>query len=129
MAHFARVNSDNIVTFVTPVGNDLMTINGVEIPELGIAHLYRTIPDSVGDRWIQTSYNNKFRNCYAGIGCTYDDELDIFIPASPYPSWSFNRETLEWEAPVLRPEGFGYVWNEEDKQWINMLPTQAIDNE
>ncbi len=121
MAHFARVNSDNIVTYVTPVRNDLMTINGVEIPELGIAHLYSTIPDSVGDRWIQTSYNRNFRKNYAGIGCKYDDELDIFIPLQPFLSWSFNRETLEWEAPIPKPEGL-YMWNEETQEWVSMIP-------
>ncbi len=121
MAHFARVNSDNIVTYVTPVRNDLMTINGVEIVEMGIAHLYSTIPDSVGDRWIQTSYNRNFRKNYAGIGCKYDDELDIFIPLQPFLSWSFNRETLEWEAPIPKPEGL-YMWNEETQEWVSMIP-------
>lgn len=126
MAHFARVNSENIVTYVTPVRNELMTINGVEIPEMGIAHLYSTIPDSVGDRWIQTSYNSNFRKYYAGIGFKYDDELDIFIPLQPFPSWSFNRETLEWEAPIPKPEGL-YMWNEETQEWVSMIPTQATD--
>lgn len=127
MAHFARVNSDNIVTYVTPVRNDLMTINGVEIPELGVAHLYNTIQDSVGDRWIQTSYNNNFRKNYAGIGSKYDDELDIFIPLQPFSSWSFNRETLEWEAPVQKPQDYGYIWDEEKLEWYSILPTPSTD--
>jgi hypothetical protein len=126
MAHFARVNSDNIVTYVTPVRNELMTVNGVEIPEMGIAHLYSTIPDSVGDRWIQTSYNNNFRNYFAQEGYTYDEELDIFIPFSPFPSWSFNRETKKWEAPIEQPEG-AFIWNENEQSWINVLPIEATD--
>lgn len=120
MAHFARVNSDNIVTYVTPVDNEIITINEVEIPELGIAHLYKTIPDSVGDKWIQTSYNGNFRNKYAGIGDTYLEDLNAFIPPQPFPSWTFNREALGWEAPVLKPndsnENF-YIWDEETLNW------------
>ena len=80
MAHYARVDSNNVVTYVTPIPNEMITDeNGVEHEEWGLEHLYKTIPDSVGNRWIQTSYNNNFRKKFAGIGYTYDEKLDAFI--------------------------------------------------
>lgn len=122
MAHYARVNADNIVTYVTPISNDMITDeNGVEHEEWALNHLYTTIPDSVGDRWIQTSYNNNFRTRYAGIGFTWDETLDAFIPPKPFESWIFNSETLDWDPPIPMPpiteNGPFYYWDEELGNW------------
>jgi hypothetical protein len=124
MAHYARVNSDNIVVYVTPIPNEIIADeNGVEHEEWALENLYKTIPDSVGDRWIQTSYNGNFRKIYAGKGCTWNEELDAFIPPKPFDFWSLNTETANWEAPVPIPEnaieedGPSYVWDEEIGNW------------
>lgn len=123
MAHYARVNSDNVVTYVTPVGNHLITDeNGVEHEEWGVKILYETIPDSIGDRWIQTSYNNNFRKRYASIGGTWNEELNAFIPEKIFDSWIFDEENLLWIPPVPFPEVTddirGYYWDENIKNWI-----------
>lgn len=123
MAHYARVNSDNIVTFVTPIPNEMITDeNGVEHEEWAFDHLYATIPDSIEDKWIKTSYNSQFRKTYAGIGYIWNEKLDAFIPPKPFDSWNLNEETCDWEPPVPKPEyvdgGPTYYWNESIKSWI-----------
>jgi hypothetical protein len=123
MAHYARVNSENIVTYVTPVDNEIITDeNGIEREELGVSHLYSTIPDSTGDKWIQTSYNKNFRKHYAGIGFSWDDNLNAFIPPKIYNSWILNTETCEWEPPIPMPAesqigGPSYNWDETLGNW------------
>ncbi len=123
MAHYARVNSDNVVVHVTTLGNDIITDEyGVEHEELGVKHLYNTIPNSVGDRWIQTSYNSNFRGNYAGLGYIWNEELDFFIPPKPYDSWIFNEEAKNWDPPTPKPSfeetQMEYLWDEEIKNWI-----------
>lgn len=119
MAHYARVNSENIVVFVTPVNNRSIMKNGRESDLLALEHLYKTIPDSMGDRWIKTSYNDEIRFRYAGIGYSYNEELDAFIEPQPYESWTLNEETTEWEAPVPMPQDSNdYQWDEETTSWV-----------
>ena len=122
MAHYARVNSENVVVYITTVSNDIITDeNGVEHEELGVNHLYSTISDSKEDRWIQTSYNNNFRKRYAGLDYFYNESLDAFIPPKPYESWILNEETADWEPPIPMPEveenGPKYTWDEELGNW------------
>lgn len=123
MAHYARVNSENIVTYVTPVDNDLIIDeNGLENDDLALNHLYSTIPDSINDRWIKTSYNNNIRYHYAGIGYSYNEQLDAFVRPKPFDSWLFNEEICDWEAPIpkpeINPENPEYIWDEELLNWI-----------
>ena len=102
MSHFAKIDSNNIVTEVIVAEQDFIN-SGV-----------------VGDSflWIQTSYNGNFRKNYAGIGFTYDKERDAFIPLQPYPSWILNEDTCIWECPVAHPnDGNIYNWNEETQAW------------
>ena len=122
MAHYARVNNENIITFVTPIPNEMITdINGVEHEDWAFKHLYETIPDSLGDRWVQTSYNNNFRVRYAGLGYSWNEELNAFIPPKPYESWSLNEETCLWEAPVAYPtDGEVYDWDEDLGDWVKI---------
>lgn len=128
MAHYARINSENIVTFVTPVDNNfIIDENGIENDELAIKHLHETIPDSLNDRWIKTSYNNNFRVRYAGVGYTYNEKIDAFIPPKPFDSWILNEETANWQSPVgdspaltreqIESKSF-YRWDEENQQWL-----------
>jgi hypothetical protein len=116
MAHFAKLGIDNVVLEVLVVNNvDTMTPQGEEREEIGVEFLQKLTGHAV---WKQTSYNGTFRKRYAGIGYTYNSELDAFIPPKPYPSWSLNTETANWDAPVAYPEGEGsYTWNEETQSW------------
>ena len=68
--------------------------------------------------WVQTSYNANIRKNYAGIGYTYDEDRDAFIPPQPYNSWTLNEDTCQWEAPSAYPDdGKRYNWNEETTSW------------
>ncbi len=117
MAHFAELDENNVVKTVLVVNDDyLKDVNGNEVEQLGKLHM----EEVHGGKWVQTSYNNNFRVRYAGIGYTYDETLDAFIPPKPYASWVLNNETYYWEAPIQEPEpeeGFRYVWNEEELEW------------
>jgi hypothetical protein len=134
MAHFALLDENNIVTFVT-VGRQ--EDDGKEA-ELNA----RT-----GQVYKQTSYNTRggvyylpntnepgpdqskaFRKNYAGIGFAYDETVDAFIPPQPYPSWSLDPQTCLWEAPTPCPtDGGQYAWDEETLAWVE-LPTLQIEN-
>ena len=101
MAHFAKIDSNNIVTEVIVAEQDFINSG------------------AVGDSflWIQTSYNNNFRKQYAGTGYTYDSSKNKFISPKPYASWSLDSSD-DWEAPVDKPDdGKMYIWNETDTQW------------
>jgi hypothetical protein len=76
MAHFAKIDENNIVTQVIVIANDvLLDENLIEQESIGA----QFCADTFGGTWIQTSYNNNFRGVYAGIGYKYDPDLDIFI--------------------------------------------------
>jgi hypothetical protein len=115
MAHFAEIGEDNIVLRVIVVSNDdCKDADGNESEAVG-AEFCRNL---LGGVWKQTSYNGNIRARYAGSGYTYNSTLDAYIAPKPYPSWSLNEETTEWEAPVARPEGEGmYTWDEEAQTW------------
>ena len=116
MAHFAELDSNNIVLRVIVISNDDVTDLSTESEDY-VAKL-------VGSgTWKQTSYNNKFRGKYAGIGDTYDAVKNAFIPAQPYASWTLNLDNL-WQAPITIPSDHSppektYVWNESAYQSDN----------
>ena len=118
MAHFAKLDENNIVTTVVVVENaSLRDVNGEEVEQVGIDFL-RNLYDDQDAVWVQTSYNHNFRNKFAGIGYTYNAEDDAFYPPQDYPSWVWNSEIKVWESPIgLPPEDSGYEWNETDQQW------------
>ena len=127
MSHFAKLDNNNVVIFVT-VGRQEDDGREAEL-------CART-----GDKYVQTSYNTlggvhrlggtPFRKNYAGIGYTYDEQRDAFIPPKPYPSWILNEETCLWEAPIIKPElteaevlaRSSYRWDEETLGWILETP-------
>jgi len=119
MAHFAQLDENNIVTNVIVVhNNECMDSVFNESEAVGIAYCESLL----GGRWIQTSYNAKFRKKYAGIGDRYDAQIDAFIPPQPFPSWVFNEETWWWEAPLPIPkDGEPYVWNEGTLSWQKQI--------
>lgn len=115
MAHFARLDENNIVTSVIVVDNkDTADASGVEKEYIGAAFCERLF----GGAWKQTSYNANFRKNYAGIGYTYDADIDAFISPKPYASWVLDTNTAQWNAPVPMPtDGAMYFWNEENQTW------------
>ena len=116
MATFAKIGLNNKVIEVLSVhNNELLDSNGVEQEVNGIDFLTKLTGWSI---WVQTSYNNNFRKNHAGIGYTYDEDRDAFIPQKDYPSWILNETTCRWEAPVAKPDdGERYTWNETTTTW------------
>ena len=118
MGYFAKLNDSNIVIDMAGVDNAVM--DNLPFPEsepLGIAFL--TEWSGGYTNWKQTSYNKSFRKNYAGIGFTYDQNLDAFIPEKPYPSWLLNTNTFQWQAPVPYPnDGNLYIWDEATQSWV-----------
>lgn len=131
MAHFAELNPNNIVKQVIVIDNRVLEDeNGVEVEQLGIDYCKSLYGQNTN--WKQTSYNERIRKRYAGIGSLYDENLDAFIPPQPYPSWTLDQETLDWNPPSPRPEleegqlGF-YEWDEKTLSWIFVEYTQPIE--
>jgi hypothetical protein len=120
MGHYAFLDSNNIVTEV---------IVGKDEGEDGIdweAH-YGAFRGQVCKR---TSYNTfanthpnntPFRKNYAGIGYTYNADIDAFVPPQPYASWTLNNDTAQWEAPTPMPEEGMWSWDEETTSWVEMV--------
>jgi hypothetical protein len=106
MAHFARIDENNIVQEVLVVDNS----------QEHRGHEFLANDLGLGGRWIQTSYNNNFRKQYAGIGFTYDEAKDIFVQSQPFPSWTLD-ENSDWQPPVARPNDLSY-WDEDTLSWI-----------
>lgn len=115
MAHFARIDENNVVTSVVVVDNkDTSDASGVEKEHIGAAHLEKIL----GGNWKQTSYNGNFRKNYAGIGYSYRADIDAFVPPQPFPSWTLNNTTAQWEPPISYPgDGQLYAWSEETTSW------------
>jgi hypothetical protein len=126
MASFAKIGLNNKVIEVLSVVNEVLhDANGVEQEAIGIDFLTKLTGYPV---WKQTSYNTHsgvhnnggtpLRKNHAGIGYTYDEDRDAFIPKKPYNSWILNETTCNWEAPVAYPtDGGKYTWNETTKNW------------
>ena len=118
MAHFAKLDENNIVLAVHVVNNDVITIDGVESEQAGIDFLSNLHGHAL---WKQTSYSGSFRKNYTGVGDSYDSTRDAFISPKPYPSWVLNETTCQWEAPVARPDdGKYYSWNESTTSWVEL---------
>ena len=120
MGYFAKLNDSNIVIDMAGVDNAVM--DNLPFPEsepLGIAFL--TEWSGGYTNWKQTSYNKSFRKNYAGIGFSYDQNLDAFIPEKPYPSWLLNINTCQWQAPVPYPnDQKPYIWDEATQSWVQV---------
>ncbi len=116
MASFAKIGLNNKVIEVLSVNNEvLLDANGVEQESIGVDFLTKLTGYPV---WKQTSYNGNFRKNHAGIGYTYDEDRDAFIPKKPFNSWLLNETTCLWESPVAYPnDGQRYNWNEQNQTW------------
>lgn len=121
MAHFARLDENNVVVQVIVVNNSDLLVAGVENEDRGITFCQSLFGENT--RWKQTSYNGKFRYNYAGVGFTYDEVRDGFVPPQPYPSWQL-ADNCTWWAPVPMPnDGQDYRWNESETKW-EVVPQQ-----
>ena len=110
MAHFAKLDENNMVTGVYVVGDEYETT-------------YAEWRKEFGETYVQTSYNNRIRFNYAGIGYSYDEARDAFIAPKPFNSWVLDEATCAWNSPIAYPnDGKKYRWNEELGNWV------ALDN-
>ena len=117
MAHYAQIDDNNVVTQVIVIDNkDTADANGVEKEYIGAAFCERLF----GGTWKQTSYNGNIRKNYAGIGYTYQSDIDAFVPPQPYASWMLDANA-QWQAPVAMPtDGAMYSWNETNQTWVEV---------
>ncbi len=124
MAHFAKIDENNIVTEVIVVRQEFIDTGVLGDPS----------------KWIQTSYNTRagkhyepdseieddktpLRKNYAGVGYIYDSTRDAFYASQPFPSWTLDEETCLWEPPIAHPDtskGILYDWDEDNQQWIKI---------
>lgn len=120
MAHFAQLDSNNVVIGVFAVDNaDILDDDGNEVEQLGIDICKATVDPS--GTFIQTSFNGNFRIRYASLGGVYDPLREAFIPPCPYNSFVFNETTLDWDAPVPYPDdGKHYYWDESILNWVQI---------
>ena len=106
MAHFAKLDENNIVTGVYVVGDEYEST-------------YADLRKEFGEVYVQTSYNNRIRFNYAGIGYSYDEARDAFIAPKPFNSWVLDETTCRWISPIVYPsDGKDYRWNEELGDWV-----------
>ncbi len=115
MAYWAQLDDNNIVLQVT-VGSN-------EEPDEG----YQWLIDNLGGRWLKTSFNTikgkhllggvPFRGNYAGVGYTYHEDVDAFMPPKEYPSWVIDASNYTWIAPVPKPDSGLWVWDEPTVSW------------
>jgi len=117
MAYFAKLGKGNIIETVISINNSVITdANGIEQEQLGVDFINKLY--NTRDVWKQTSYNNNIRKNFAGIGYTYDEDRDAFIPPKPFNSWILNEDTCLWNPPVAYPQDNNrYTWNEQTLSW------------
>jgi hypothetical protein len=126
MSHFAKLDENNVVVFVTKGRQE---DDGLEAE----------LTARTGDVYKQTSYNTRagvhytdgepsadqskaLRFNYAGVGFTYDPDRDAFIPPQPFESWVLDEATCLWQAPIPYPEDGGeYVWDEATTDWVEVV--------
>jgi hypothetical protein len=117
MAHYAFLDENNMVTEVITGIDETELIEGLH-PEVWYGNFR-------GQACKRTSYNaetNRFRKNYAGLGYSYDEDRDAFIPPKPFDSWLLNEDTCQWEAPIPYPDDdLMYQWDEEQGDWTPII--------
>ena len=104
MAHYAKV-SNGIVEQVIVAEEDF----------------FDSFVDDGPGEWIQTSYTGSIRKNYAGIGDIYDVKKDAFYIQQPFPSWTLNETSCQWESPIAYPDdGKFYKWDEDTTNWVEV---------
>jgi hypothetical protein len=120
MAHFAELNENNIVLRVIVVhNNELLDTNGNESEQLGINFCKTLFGENT--KWLQTSYNNKFRANFAATGYTYDPVNDVFYGQPLDVTLVLNPTTFQWEPPIPKPDdGKLYRWKSAEYRWVEV---------
>ena len=114
MAHFAELDDNNVVLRVCVVDNKHVPSDKHVDGETWCTNFW-------GGKWKQTSYNNNFRQVYAGSGYTYDSSIDKFIPQKPHDNWVWDETNWAWKPPVDVPSEQGpWRWNQEENTWENI---------
>lgn len=115
MAHFAEIGADGTVLRVIVVEDDkCLDGDGSESEAVGASYCSSLL----GGEWIQTSYNSRIRKNFAGVGYSYDPEMDAFVPPQPFRSWTLDAVSCQWEPPFPRPEQGDSRWDEETLSWV-----------
>ena len=110
MAHFAELDANNTVVRVLVVPDE----------QEHRGHDFLANDLKLGGTWLQTSYNNRIRKQYAGIGFTYDTDADVFVAPQPFNSWSLD-ENHDWQPPTPMPtDGKKYAWDEDELAWVEV---------
>ncbi len=118
MAHFVRIENGIVVQGIVVSDKDTADEHGVEHEALGVAFCSNLL----GGTCKQTSYNARIRKNYAGVGYTYDEILDAFVPPKPFASWLLDTDKAQWKAPIYMPvDDKKYAWNEETTSWIELV--------
>lgn len=112
MAHYAYLDDNNIVVAVIVGKDENELIDGLDTETYYAQGTDYTVK--------RTSYNNRIRKQYAGIGYSYNPVADVFIAPQPFPSWTLDSNH-DWQAPKPKPEGRFY-WDEDKQEWINAEP-------
>jgi len=113
MAHFAKLDENNFVLEVNVVNNAALDLENEEAS--GITFL--TEWSGGHSNWVQTSFNNRIRKQFAGIGYKYDADADVFIAPQPYPSWSLD-DNYDWQPPTPMPTEGRWYWDEDSLSWL-----------
>lgn len=114
MAHYAFLDENNVVTEVIVGRHEDEVVDGISDWEEYYGQFR-------GQRCVRTSYNNRIRKQFAGIGYTYDETLDIFIQPQPFPSWFLDADH-DWQPPTPMPEEGAWYWCEECVKWKEVVP-------
>jgi len=122
MAHFAELDEhDNVLRVIVVADADTSDVDGNEIESIGVAFCQRLF--GANTRWAKTSYNGNIRKHYAGVGFTYNSTLDAFVPPQPFPSWTLDEATCQWQPPTPMPnDGKLYQWDEAKTSWTEVVP-------
>lgn len=117
MAHFAKIDSNNLVIDIVALENSVMLdADNTESELKGKEFLNNLLGQA---NWVQTSRSGGFRKNYAGVGYTYDSTRDAFIAPKPFTSWVLDEDTCQWNPPTPYPDdGNPYVWDEATTQWL-----------
>jgi hypothetical protein len=124
MAHYAFINQNNIVIeVITGVDEEIIQtdLDGTQVG--GSSEAWETFYGNIRNQTCKrTSYNGNYRKNFAGIGFTYDEERDAFIPPKSFSKWILNEDTCNWEAPVAYPlDGKIYLWNDNKGEWEELV--------
>jgi hypothetical protein len=120
MAHFAKLDENNVVVDVIKVDNiDTGELDFPESETMGRVYLASIV--KLPGKWYQTSYNNNFRKRFARIGHLYNKDIDAFIAPQPFPSWTLDAGLADWVPPVAHPttvsSGMECYWDEASTTW------------